>query len=203
MTKGERTWSTEVETWNQRYPIPLLTMYPLWSPVPSTRQSQTKMLLFDITRKPLFLPCRKIDASELSFSLTTVVAKDETKLHWIRTSDGSYKYSCMIWTVIQVGVWILAIILLGVTNGFSIVFYGVVGVLALIALTQVRFYMRQKYSIPADCCADRGCLSDCLCTCCCSCCGVIQMMRHTHDERGYWYNCASQTRLNEDAPEIV
>ena len=93
-------------------------------------------------------------ASELSFSLRTVIAKDETKLHWIRTSNGTYKYSCMIWTVIQFGVWILAIILLGVTNGFSIVFYGVVGVLALIALTQVRFYMRQKYSIPADCCAD-------------------------------------------------
>ena len=108
----------------------------------------------------------------------------------------------MIWTVIQFGVWMLAIILLGVTSGFSIVFYGVVWVLALIALTQVRFYMRQKYSIPADCCADSWCLNDCLCTWCCSCCGVIQMMRHTHDEREYWYNCTSQTGLNEDAPEI-
>ena len=91
----------------------------------------------------------------------------------------------------------------GGAASFVFILYGIVGLLAFVALTRVRFYMRQKYSIPADCCADSGCLSDCCCMYWCSCCGVIQMLRHTHDERTYVYNCTSQTGLRSDVPEIV
>ncbi len=120
------------------------------------------------------------------------------------SSESSYKHTCVIWTVVAAFTWTIGLIFSGISEGYSIVIlYIFAGFLALVALTQARFHMRQKYSIPADCCADSGCLSDCCCMYWCSCCGVIQMMRHTHDEKKYVYNCTSQTGLHSDAPEIV
>lgn len=120
------------------------------------------------------------------------------------SSGDGYKRSCMIWTVLACVTWAVGLLFSGISEGYSIVFlYSITGFLSIVALTQARYYMRQKYSIPADCCADNGCLSDCCCMYWCTCCGVIQMMRHTHDEKKYVYNCTSQTGLNPDVPEIV
>lgn len=118
-------------------------------------------------------------------------------------SSGSYKHTCIIWTIICLGAYIISLIFVNVSNGGTLFVYGIAGILFLIAATQVRFSMRQKYSIPADCCSDSGCLSDCCCVYWCSCCSVIQMMRHTHDEKKYVYNCTSQTGLGPNDPEIV
>lgn len=120
------------------------------------------------------------------------------------SSGDAYKHSCIIWTVVACVTWAVGLIFSGVSDGVSIVIlYSITGFLSIIALTQARYYMRQKFSIPADCCADSGCLSDCCCMYWCTCCGVIQMMRHTHDEKKYVYNCTSQTGLYPDVPEIV
>ena len=119
-------------------------------------------------------------------------------------SSGSYKQTCMIWTIICIVAYVIGVFLVNVSRGVSFyIVYGIAGILFLVAATQVRFSMRQKYSIPADCCSDSGCLSDCCCVYWCSCCSVIQMMRHTHDEKKYVYNCTSQTGLGPNDPEIV
>lgn len=120
------------------------------------------------------------------------------------SSGDGYKHTCMIWTVVAIATWTIGLLFSGVSSGASIyIIYSITGFVSIIALTQARYYMRQKYSIPADCCADSGCLSDCCCMYWCSCCGIIQMMRHTHDEKKDVYNCTSQTGLYPDAPEIV
>lgn len=125
------------------------------------------------------------------------------KKNFIGSDSSDYKYSCVIWTSITFGAYLLTLVIAAATNGASIIIYGIAGILFLVAATQVRFSMRQKYSIPADCCADSGCLSDCCCVYWCGCCSVIQMMRHTHDETQYYYNCTSQTGLDQNVPEIV
>ncbi|KAL7434553.1 hypothetical protein ACHAXM_004140 [Skeletonema potamos] len=119
------------------------------------------------------------------------------------SSGNEYKNSCMIWTILMCVCWVVSFILLGVTNGGSIVIGYFSMILSIVAMTQARYYMRQRYSIPADCCGDSGCLGDCCCMWFCSCCGLIQMLRHTHDERQYVYHCTSPTGLYADAPEIV
>ena len=92
---------------------------------------------------------------------------------------------------------------MGVTNGYGVFIYLVLGIIALVAMTQVRYYMRLKWNIPADCCEGSGCLSDCCCVYWCGCCSIIQMMRHTHDEKVDRYNCGSATGLDMGAPEVV
>ena len=121
-----------------------------------------------------------------------------------QTSGNEYKQSCIIWTTIGIAVWVIAWFVMVVTGaGYLFLLVYAMSILAVVALTQTRYYMRQKYAIPADCCADSGCLSDCCCMWWCSCCGIIQMMRHTHDEQKYVYHCSSSTGLYSDAPEIV
>jgi Cys-rich protein (TIGR01571 family) len=120
-----------------------------------------------------------------------------------KSSGSEYKNSCMLWTVLMIVMWVITFILMPYSENASIIIIYAMSILAVFAMTQARYYMRQKYSIPADCCSDSGCLSDCCCMWWCSCCGLIQMMRHTHDERKYVYNCTSPTGLHADVPEIV
>jgi Cys-rich protein (TIGR01571 family) len=121
-----------------------------------------------------------------------------------QTSGNEYKQSCIIWTTLAIAVWVISWFVMVVTGaGYLFLLVYAMSILAVVALTQTRYYMRQKYAIQADCCEDSGCLSDCCCMWWCSCCGIIQMMRHTHDERKYVYHCSTSTGLYSDAPEIV
>lgn len=79
----------------------------------------------------------------------------------------------------------------------------VVGIFALVALTNARYWMRTRWSIPADCCDGQGCLGDCCAIFWCGCCSVIQMMRHTHDEEVEQYDCCGVTGLRSGAAEVV
>ena len=72
----------------------------------------------------------------------------------------------------------------------------------VVALTLTRNRMRKQYQIPGSCCGDSP-LDDCCCAFWCQCCVVLQMHRHTHDEKAYGYNITSKTGLDEGAPEIV
>ena len=127
------------------------------------------------------------------------------KLNFVGSESGeSYKHSCAIWTIITFVVVILTFLPWSIqSSSILIAIEVVIIILAIIALTQARYYMRRKYSIPADCCADSGFLSDCCCMSWCTCCGIIQMLRHTHDEKEFAYDYTSPTGLHSDAPEIV
>lgn len=116
---------------------------------------------------------------------------------------GDYKNTCIIWTIIWAVLVTMYSILVSVTNGYGIFIYAVVGIIALVALSNARYHMRTKWSIPADCCDNSGCLSDCCCAYWCTCCSIIQMMRHTHDERADYYNFGSSTGLDVGAAEVV
>jgi len=78
-----------------------------------------------------------------------------------------------------------------------------VGIYILVFLIRTRNFFRRHYSIPASCCGGDGCCDDCCCVYFCSCCSVIQMLRHTHDERLYKYQCCNNTGLPPDAPDII
>lgn len=116
---------------------------------------------------------------------------------------GDYSNTCMIWTIIWIVAFVLFWIIVGVTEGWGVFLYTIVAIFAIVALTQVRYFMRRKWSIPADCCQGNRALSDCCCVWWCTCCSIIQMMRHTHDERVDRYNCGSATGLSEGAPDVV
>jgi Cys-rich protein (TIGR01571 family) len=63
----------------------------------------------------------------------------------------------------------------------------------------VRKNMRQRYRIP-----DRmGGAEDCVCMSFCGCCSLIQMARHTHDDKEYPGFCCTTTGLELEAPKIV
>lgn len=78
-----------------------------------------------------------------------------------------------------------------------------VGIFLLVFQIKTRNFFRRHYNIPASCCQGDGCCDDCCCVYWCSCCSVIQMLRHTHDERQYKYQCCNNTGLPPDAPETV
>lgn len=125
------------------------------------------------------------------------------KLNLCGQPGGDYKNTCLAWTIVYAVSQALYWIIVSATQGYGIVLYYALAIVSLVAMTQARHFMRKKWSLPADCCDDSGGLSDCCCVFWCSCCSVIQMMRHTHDEKVHHYNLASKTGLDEGAPEVV
>lgn len=117
--------------------------------------------------------------------------------------DQNYSNTCMIWTILWAACYMAWWIIVGVTDGYGFFLYWILAIFAIVALTQVRFFIRQRWNIPADCCDGSGCLSDCCCVYWCSCCSLIQMLRHTHDEKVHHYSFGSATGLAQDAPEVV
>jgi Cys-rich protein (TIGR01571 family) len=88
------------------------------------------------------------------------------------------------------------------SSGGAGVFFILAGVIfavsIIIMLVRIRMVFREQYKIKGSCGADI------LTMWCCSCCSVIQMLRQTHEEDEYNYNCCScMTGLPENAPEIV
>ena len=64
-------------------------------------------------------------------------------------SSGSYKQTCMIWTIICIVAYVIGVFLVNVSRGVSFyIVYGIAGILFLVAATQVRFSMRQKVFHP-------------------------------------------------------
>ena len=95
----------------------------------------------------------------------------------------------------------LAAILAAVSPGGVAVWYAFY-IYIIVALTLARNNFRKKYNIPAQHCGE-SVLDDCCCAYWCGCCTLIQMHRHTHDEKSYPYEITSKTGLPENAPEIV
>lgn len=48
-----------------------------------------------------------------------------------------------------------------------------------------------------------GRLEDCLCMLCCGCCSLIQMARHTHNDKEYPGYCCTTSGLEADAPKVA
>ncbi len=95
-----------------------------------------------------------------------------------QTSGNEYKQSCIIWTTLGIAVWVITWFVMVVTGaGYLFLLVYAMSILAVVALTQTRFYMRQKYAIRAECCADSGCLSDCCCMWCGSMCIIVVVRR--------------------------
>lgn len=70
----------------------------------------------------------------------------------------------------------------------------------LIAVTNTRRYIRNKYAIPEQSCHG---MEDCCCAFWCQCCNIAQMARHTADYDTYSAKCCSDTGLPPTAPAIV
>lgn len=83
--------------------------------------------------------------------------------------------------------------------GYMVTFLYTVGLLAWTG-RNLRRTVRQRYHIPASV---HEKVDDCLCMMCCGCCSVIQMARHTHDDKEYPGSCCTTSGLDLDAPHIV
>lgn len=119
----------------------------------------------------------------------------------VKTGDDQYKNSCMILTIAY-GVAILLGLILAIATGAGILVSYVFGIFMIVVLTITRSYMRNLYSIPGQMCGD-GLLDDCCYSYWCTCCTILQLARHTHDEKVYMYKFDSKTGLAEGAPDIV
>lgn len=78
--------------------------------------------------------------------------------------------------------------------GISLIFvFLYLVVLYSTTLRNTRKFMRQKYHIKSR-------IDDGFCTVCCSCCVLIQMVRHTHDDKEYPGYCCTTNGLDIEAP---
>jgi len=79
----------------------------------------------------------------------------------------------------------------------------------LIVTMRLRRYVRNKYSIPTECCCCKGdtptnnCCEDFCCALFCTPCTICQMARHTADYQKYGAGCCTQDGLSASAPEVV
>lgn len=64
----------------------------------------------------------------------------------------------------------------------------------------LRRHVRQRYRIQSRM---PNCLDDRCTMCFCGCCALIQVARHTHDDKEYPGHCCSLTGLEAGAPEII
>jgi Cys-rich protein (TIGR01571 family) len=64
----------------------------------------------------------------------------------------------------------------------------------------LRATMRKRYKIPPKLPTQ---VDDCVCMLFCGCCSVIQMARHTHNDKDYPGSCCTTTGLDLDTPQIV
>lgn len=95
----------------------------------------------------------------------------------------------------------IAVLILGnipVVGCFFVVVY-CIGVM-LWTGRNLRATMRKRYKIPTNLPAR---IDDCVCMLFCGCCSVIQMARHTHNDKDYPGSCCTTTGLDLDAPQIV
>ena len=72
------------------------------------------------------------------------------KLNMCGQQGGDYKNSCKIWTFIWVVVLVVCGILASYTRGPGLAVYYATIILMVVALTKTRYYVRTKWSIPAE-----------------------------------------------------
>jgi Cys-rich protein (TIGR01571 family) len=99
--------------------------------------------------------------------------------------------------------------ILVVANMLPLIGFALVGLYVVIVMvfvgSNLRYSMRQRYKIPTalKCFGNNGCVEDCVCMLFCGCCSIIQMSRHTHNDKEYPGSCFSTTGLESGAPSIV
>lgn len=96
----------------------------------------------------------------------------------------------------------IAVLVLGnipVVGIFLIGIYGF-GVMVLIG-RRIRKNMRERYRIPPSLGYEP--VDDCVCMCFCGWCSLIQMARHTHNDKEWPGSCCTVTGLDLEAPKIA
>lgn len=104
---------------------------------------------------------------------------------------------------------------LAIANFFPVAGFAVIGLymflLMVVVGSNLRKSTRQRYKIPPRIkCKElsiddkrNGCLEDIICMSCCGCCSLIQIARHTHNDKEYPGYCCTTTGLERTAPKIV
>jgi Cys-rich protein (TIGR01571 family) len=94
--------------------------------------------------------------------------------------------------------------------GFAVILLYMI-LLMVVVGSNLRKSARQKYKIAPKCkCRElsiddkrNGCLEDICCMIFCGCCSLIQIARHTHNDKEYPGYCCTTTGLERGAPKIV
>jgi len=119
----------------------------------------------------------------------------------VKTNDDQHENSCMIMTVAY-GIAVLLGLILAIATGAGFMIMYVYLLYLVIVLTLTRLHMRNLYSIPGQAFGDTP-MDDFCYSFWCTCCTLVQMSRHTHDEKIYGYRYDTKTGLPEGAPGIV
>jgi Cys-rich protein (TIGR01571 family) len=114
---------------------------------------------------------------------------------------GNSQNTCKILTGAFFAAWFLTVLLGALTDVGYVVWYAFYFYI-VVAIALARNNFRKRYNIPGTACGDSAC-DDCVCAYFCGCCTILQMHRHTHDEKEYPYDMTSETGLPKNAPEIV
>jgi Cys-rich protein (TIGR01571 family) len=122
------------------------------------------------------------------------------KLNFLAQPDAeASKNTCMILTVAYGVSYLIGFILAVAMGGAVFTVYPFV-IYMIIVITITRMHMRKKYRIPGGVFGD-SVLDDCCHAYWCTCCSILQMVRHTHDEKVHQYKFDSKTGLQDDAPD--
>lgn len=104
---------------------------------------------------------------------------------------------------------------LAIANFLPVAGFAVIGLymflLMVVIGSNLRKSVRQKYKIPPRIKCNElsidskrnGCMEDIICMACCGCCSLIQIARHTHNDKEYPGYCCTTTGLERTAPKIV
>jgi Cys-rich protein (TIGR01571 family) len=88
-----------------------------------------------------------------------------------------------------------------VVGFFLICLYGF-GIMVMIG-RRVRKNMRERYRIPPSLGSRSESVDDCVCMTFCGWCSLIQMARHTHNDKEWPGSCCTVTGLDLEAPKIL
>lgn len=98
---------------------------------------------------------------------------------------------------------------IGVLFLFNIPVLGLIAVACFTLLVVIcvgknaRQVMRQRYRIPVGIKFLPEAVNDCICMTFCGCCSMVQMARHTHNDKEYPGYCCTNTGLELGAPKLV
>jgi Cys-rich protein (TIGR01571 family) len=122
-----------------------------------------------------------------------------------RAADGPSAKSCTFGTVVGVATvgyfffWLAARVFQSSPGGAAILYLISMGLMIwlIVLATRARMSFRRHFKIPGDC------FGDCCCMYWCCCCNVTRMIRQTHDEDTYKYQCCNLDGLPSHAPELA
>jgi Cys-rich protein (TIGR01571 family) len=123
------------------------------------------------------------------------------QLNWRGFVDSESELSLSFNKIIITFIAVLVVGNIPVVGFFIICLYGF-AVMVVIG-RRIRKNMRERYRIPPSLGSRFESVDDCCCMTLCGWCSLIQMARHTHNDKEWPGSCCTVTGLDIEAPKII